>query len=491
MLRIPAAALALVALQSAAPVRADPAPAEWIEHVDRDLAVLWMRDDLAGNPVGSFPTFICADGRPYDAAAPCPAFAEAPGWIRKELGRQYVRMVSRQVFTYGVIYHLTGNAIALERARAGTRFIMSTAWDRRSGSVATFLAGGKAQPRPGQRTTQSLAYALLGPAFTYYLTRDPETLAFIQSVRRHIMERYWSDEWQMLRWTTEDFGEDTRDRKELVAQLDQINAYLLLVLPLLDGEGRAAWEADLRRLVGVLLRDFHDAGSRRFFGSLHDQKGKRWGERHNDFGHTSKAYWMLLLAGERLKEDAWVATARAGLDDVLRDALVRRNVSTAPAWQAPVVRRAADAAGDYHVWSNQPDGIGIAWWEWCELDQAAATLSLGEPRYLRVLDGTYRSFFATLVDPEHGGTYAFPGAVTSPKGHHWQNGYHAAEHALVGYVTSALRRGEPFRLFFAFPDSMRGAAAPAYYFDGRETDRRGMERLGGALRRIRVTYARP
>ncbi|HTT13974.1 MAG TPA: hypothetical protein VMG60_24165 [Burkholderiaceae bacterium] len=484
MLRATLFALAVALLTSTA--QADPAPQVWLDHAEHDLAGFWMQDDLAGNPVGAFPTFICADGKPFEASAPCPSLA-AP-WIRSELGRQYVRMVSRQVFTYGVIYHMTGDATAFARARAGVRFIMQRAWDRKSGSVATFLLDGAPRPNPGQRTTQSLAYALLGPAFYYYLTRDAETLAFIESVRRHIFERYWSSDWGMLKWTNEDFEDDTADRKELVAQLDQINAYMLLLLPLLEGEARAAWEKDLRRLVRVMLRDFHDAAARRFYGYVHDPKGRQWGERHNDFGHTSKAYWMLLLAGQQLHEDAWVQLARDGLDSALRSALVRRNIADAPPWQAPVMRRAADQDGFYYVWADKPDGIGIAWWEWCELDQAAATLALSEPRYVEYLDRTYPAFLKTLVDPVHGGTYGFPGATDSPKGHQWQNGYHASEHALVAYITSAMRRGDSFRLYFAFVDAKRAYAAPAYYFAARESGRRAMEGLDSGARKVRVTY---
>jgi mannose/cellobiose epimerase-like protein (N-acyl-D-glucosamine 2-epimerase family) len=467
---------------------AQPAPRVWLDHVEHDLAGLWMQDALAGDSPGSFPTFVCADGRPYRGEA-CPGFAPPPAWIRPELGRQYIRMLSRQVYTYGVIYHLTGNETALARARAGTRFIMERAWDPATGSVATYLADGKPGPDPDQRSTQSLAYALLGPAFYYYLTRDAQTLAFIESVRRHIFERYWSNEWDMLRWTLADAGEDTADRKELVAQLDQINAYLLLMLPLLDETARPAWERDLRRIVGVLLRDFHDARARRFYGYLHEEKGRLRGERHNDYGHTVKAYWMLLLAGEQLREPVWVALARAGIDDVLRSALVRRNLADAPAWQLPAMRGAADLDGNYHVWANQPDGIGIAWWEWCELDQAAATRALAEPRYLDYLDKTLPTYFAALVDPLHGGTYAFPGRVDSAKAHHWMNGYHAAEHALVGYITSAMQRGEPFRLYFAFAGAQRDAVAPAYFYAAPERGRRALEGLPGGLRKLRVAYA--
>jgi mannose/cellobiose epimerase-like protein (N-acyl-D-glucosamine 2-epimerase family) len=488
MLRSVVFALALSLLAS--PAQSDVRPHEWLDHVERDLAGFWMQDALAGKPIGSFPTFICADGTPFNAAAPCRSLANAPAWITSELGRQYIRMVSRQVYTYGVIYHMTGNKTALERARAGTRFIMQRAWDPKSGSVATYLVDGKSYPNPGQRTTQSLAYALLGPAFYYYLTRDGETLAFIESVRRHIFDQYWSKEWGMLRWTVEDVGEDTADRRELVAQLDQINAYMLLLLPLLDEKSRPSWESDLRSLVNVMLRDFHNTKALRFYGYIHDDKGKVWGERHNDFGHTTKAYWMLLLAGQQLREESWVEISRAGLDDALRSAFVKRNVADAPEWQAPVMRRAADRDGVYHVWSNEPNGIGIAWWEWCELDQAAATMALSEPRYLKYLDETYRTFFATLVDPVHGGTYAFPGATESAKGHQWQNGYHASEHALVGYITGAMRRGKPFRLYFAFPNSKDVPPAPAYYFAAQESGRRAMERLDGEQRMVRVTYGR-
>lgn len=477
-------ALALLA----SPLPAEVTPQAWLDHAERDLAGFWMSDALAGSPAGSFPTFICSDGSVLDTANPCPSFAKPPAWIASELGRQYIRMVSRQTYTYGVIYHITGDETALERARAGTRFIMEKAWDRETGSVATYLVDGAPHPKPGQRTTQSLAYALLGPSFYYYLTRDPQVLPFIESVRRHVFASYWSDEWTMLRWTLEDAGDDTRDRKELVAQLDQINAYMLLMLPILEPPARGAWEADLRRLVGAMLRDFHDPARKRFYGYIHDEKGRLWGERHNDFGHTTKAYWMLLLAGQKLNEKEWAESAEAGLDDCLKSAFVAKNIKDAPAWQVPVMQRAADREGNYHVWANKPDGIGIAWWEWCELDQAAATMALGDPKYRSYLDATYPAYFATLVDPVHGATYSFPGAVDSAKGHQWQNGYHAAEHALVGYVTTAMRRGEPFRLWFAFRDPAGAPVAPAYYFDAKETGRRAMQTLDGGLRKVRVEY---
>jgi mannose/cellobiose epimerase-like protein (N-acyl-D-glucosamine 2-epimerase family) len=272
------------------PADALTTPDRWLAHARDDLARFWMNPDYHGDPVGAFPTFICADGRVWDPADPCPSLAGAPAWITAELGRQYVRMVSRQVYTYGVIFHLTGDPEALALARAGTRFIIERAFDPATGSVATWFADGRPDPDPAARTTQSLAYALLGPAFLHHLTGDAAILPYLRAVKEHIFTDYWSDAWGMLRWSNAPAGDDHRGRMELVAQLDQINAYLLLTTPLLEGAERRAWEADLRRLVAVMLRDFQDPVGGRFFGYLHEPAGLQWGQRHNDFGHTAKAW---------------------------------------------------------------------------------------------------------------------------------------------------------------------------------------------------------
>ncbi|MBD3221622.1 N-acylglucosamine 2-epimerase [bacterium] len=456
--------LVLVAvLVSPPPAAAQQAtsPALWLDHTG-DLARFWLDDRYHGDPVGSFPTFICADGRVWDPGDPCPSLAGAPDWIAGELGRQYTRMVSRQVFTYGVIYHLTGDRTALDLARAGTRHIIDEAFDPATGSVATYLEDGAPGPAPDARTTQSLAYALLGPGLVYYLTGDAEVLAFIRTVKEHIFTRYWSDEWGMLRWANPGAGEQEAGRQELVAQLDQINAYLLLMLPLLPPDERAVWEGDLRRLIEAMLRDFHDAENHRFYGWIHAPEGRQWGERHNDFGHTTKAYWMLERAGVLLGERAWVDLAREGLRDVLQDALVRRHLDEAPPWQRPVMTRAAADDGTYWLWANEPDGIGIAWWEWCELDQAAATLALTEPRWTATLTRTVPTWLATMVDPVTGAVYSFPGADGGVRAHHWQNGYHAAEHALVGYITGCVLDDEPGRLYY--DAGVDADARPVYLF---------------------------
>src|SRR5512134_1840687 len=234
-------ACALVALLAAcAPAKEVPRPGvppepagqagaeAWVSHLERDLVPFWTQPAALGDPVGEFPTFRCHDGRAWDAAAPCPELAEAPEWIRAALGREYTRMRSRQTYFYGVAFHLLGDERYLELARAGALRIAARVDDE--GSVPSWLEAGRPEPAAGERTTQDLAYAQLGLAMYWYLTRDPAVLDALVRVERHVFETYWRDDWGMLAWTRE--GPES-GHQELVAQLDQVNAYLLLVSPLL------------------------------------------------------------------------------------------------------------------------------------------------------------------------------------------------------------------------------------------------------------------
>ncbi|HVJ26055.1 MAG TPA: hypothetical protein VM493_00890, partial [Vicinamibacterales bacterium] len=107
-------ALAVVPLLGHA---AAPDGAAWLRHATDDLLPYWRQPAALGSPVGRFPTFRCIDGRAYDAAKPCKELARAPAWIQSELGREYVRMQSRQTFAYAVGFHLTGDPALLAAAK--------------------------------------------------------------------------------------------------------------------------------------------------------------------------------------------------------------------------------------------------------------------------------------------------------------------------------------------------------------------------------------
>lgn len=465
----PAAPLGVVTSERAPRVGAEelPSTARWREHLVRELLPYWMTPAAQGTPVGNFPTFRCNDGAALRAEAPCPELVGAE-WIKRELGRDYTRMKSRQTFVYGVAYHVTGEEQYLLLAHAGVRWLREHAYERSTGSVISYWEGGKAGPPTGQRTTQDLAYAQLGLAFYYYLTRDPEVLAELVRVQRHVMERYWDPALGggQLRWVLED-GETPGDaqRQELVAGLDQLNAYLLLVAPLLEDPALAAqWRGDALRLAHVIKDRYFAPEHGLFWGTLHESE-RTLGSRHTDFGHSIKALWMLYLAGQSLGDETLVAFARP---------LV-----------APLLARAAQPSG---CWASgvRKDGsldTGSQWWVFAELDQTAATLALREPAeagrapaaYARYLPGSYQCWLTRFVDKVSGDTWPWvPASWTPelyaaggpPKAFHWKSGYHAAEHALVALITTAGLRGERLPLYFAFAAPPARDRIQPYFYRG-------------------------
>lgn len=447
-----------------------PSLERWRRHVIDELMPFWLTPDALGTPIGNFPTFRCNDGTAYHPEAPCPELAQLPDWIAPEIGRDYTRMKSRQTFLYGVAFHITGDERYLEYARAGVAWLRTHAYERDTGSAVTYWSGGKAGPPADQRTTQDLAYAQVGLAFYYYLTRDPDVLADLLRLERYIMTRYWepspAEPGGMLRWVLAD-GDTPGEarRQELVSQLDQINAYMLLLAPLIEDEQVAAdWQRDLILLARVVKDRFFAPEHGMFWGTLHEPR--KLGTRHTDFGHSMKSLWMLYLTGQRTGERELVDFARPLI--------------------APLLERAAQPSG---CWASglRADGEldrGSQWWIFAELDQAAATLAGREPSsapYARYLASSYACWFTRFVD--HRNHDVWPGippdwtpatfeAHQPPKIFHWKNGYHAMEHALVALITTAGLTGQRLPLYYAFVNTPPRQRIQPYYFSGDITDER-------------------
>lgn len=434
------------------PVPAPAAPHEeavWVDHLERDLVPFWTQPAALGDPVGEFPTFRCHDGRAWSPADPCPELAQAPPWIRDALGRDYTRMRSRQTYFYGAAFHLLGDQRLLELARVGALRIAALVDS--DGSVPSWRDSGALEPPPAQRTAQDLAYAQLGLAMYWYLTRDPAVLDPLVRVERHIFERYWRADWEMLAWT---LGGPEAERQELVAQLDQVNAYLLLLAPLLPEPHRARWSADLRRVARILVDRYWDEDSGMFWGRLDDPAERRPGGRHFDFGHSIKALWML----ERIA----VATGDAQL----------------AAWVRPRAARLLDRAyvAETGCWASSPRADGtldrsLSWWTFAELDQTAATLAFADRAQARYLRATEACWFARLVDLEQGGVWAWAdpedAARHAGKAHLWKNAYHEGEHALVLAIAAAALANRPARLHFALPAGSADGELRPYFFSGK------------------------
>jgi mannose/cellobiose epimerase-like protein (N-acyl-D-glucosamine 2-epimerase family) len=448
---LPAFAQALPAAQVQVPADL-PTGERWLRHFREDLLPFWNVPDAWGTPRGNFPTFRGNDGKAVDWSKPPEELATAPGWIQETFGREYVRMKSRQTYFYGVAYHLTGDPKMLALARAGATFIRTHALDPKTGSAVSYWEKGVPQPEILARTTQDLAYAELGLAMYYYLTRDEAVLRDIKKLKRHIFTEYWNPEWQALRWVKKESPDGEHLRQELVAQLDQVNAYLLLLTPILPESDRREWTAELKRLADTMVRDYHDPGQHLFWGTIHNSAQKKLGSRHTDFGHTAKAYWMLERIGRLTSDQGLTDLATTGARAVLKQAYLP----------------------DSGTWGSRlrPDGTvdpGKEWWIYAELDQLAETLALTDPAQAAPLPRTADFWFRRMVDPVHHEVWGGAGGPDfepweGPKIHQWKSGYHSAEHALVGYLTAQALHGEPAMLYFA-PRNPRAIFRP-YMFEG-------------------------
>ena len=449
-----------------------PSLERWRHHVTDEILPFWTMAEALGTPVGNFPTFRCNDGTLPQRDAPCRELARPPRWMAGDMNKDFTRMKSRQTFLYGVAFHITGDERYLAYARAGVTWLREHAYERDSGSAVSYWIDGVPGPPPDQRTAQDLAYAQVGLAFYYYLTRDRDVLADLVRLERTVMARYWvaspAPPGGMLRWMLAD-GDTPGDaqREELVSQLDQINAYMLLLAPLIeDAEVARAWRHDLVLLARVVRDRFFAPEHGLFWGTLQAADSRTLGSRHTDFGHSMKSLWMLYLTG--------ALTGERDLIDFARPLI------------APLLARAALPSG---CWASglDPRGQldrGSQWWISAELDQAAATLAGREPAalpYAGYLARSYDCWFTRFVDFEHHDVW--PGippdwsadrmAHDQPlKQHLWKNGYHVMEHALVALITTASLTGQPLVLYYAFATPPPRDRIQPYYFAGTMRDER-------------------
>jgi len=430
----------LLSLALASPFAATTAAAQsvsgeqWLAHVNKDLLPFWSSKDALGDPPGAFPSFRCNDGKRFDPQAPCPELQNPPAWIKSEVGRDYLRMQGRQTFAYGVAFHLTGDRRWLEAARNGAAFTL--AQRDAAGGYPSWLENGKPMPEESARTAQDQAYNVVGLAMLFYLTRDAEIEKSLVAQEAYVFERFWDADAGMLRWVPADGPADEARRKELVAQLDQLNAYMLLVTPYLSEPARSVWRRDIRRLCDLMLERYYDKESGRFFGTLDQPDSQQPGARHNDFGHTIKTYWMLLLAARELGDSKLEAFAIDGARKQL-----------AAAWDA-----------ESGAWGSAWTATGIdpnkSWWIYAELDQVASTLALEDRSQARYLKTSWPFWLKYLTDHHDGeifGGVSRSGASwpNQLKIHQWKSGFHSFEHALVSYLTAQALAGKPATLYFA------------------------------------------
>src|SRR5262249_45666159 len=101
-----------------------PSGSRWFDHLNKELLPFWSTESALGNPVGAFPATRCDDGPLYNEERPCSELRRNPPISPQQL---HLVALSRQVYGYGVAFHLNGDLAYLDAMKAGVDFIRRNA----------------------------------------------------------------------------------------------------------------------------------------------------------------------------------------------------------------------------------------------------------------------------------------------------------------------------------------------------------------------------
>ena len=447
--------LLLFVLANASAADAPPDGEWWMQHFLRDLLPFWDMPAALGNPIGAFPSTRCNDGSVIDYSKPC---AEVDNAYLLTKSR-YLVPLSRQIYGYGVAFHLTGDPRYLQYMKAGVDVIRSTWIDREHGGMfqEQDLDSGAMRPAVEFRDPQQLGYGLLGIAFYYYLTRDPEVLPDIIETKRYILGTYYNERLGALQWLLANNGDTRYDSKNLVASLDQMNTYHVLLAPILPEPYQTEFKGSLRVLAHALINQFYSPKGNLFFLSATNPQDEDINFSTADFGHSSKAMWMIRYTGLMTGDRDLVSFAETNAPPLFE----RAYIASCACWGGGVVR-----------------GGGMdpnkSWWVYAELDQLAGTLAIAGLPTGQYLAGTTDYWIKNFVDHKYGEVWTTLDASTNnppagdlPKAWPWKNAYHSFEHALVGYITGQQLNGKTVTLYYAFNNPAGIDAIQPYFFTGK------------------------
>lgn len=434
-------------------------PDVWKRHLTQDLMKFWDRPEAVELHGSLFPTYRTnrGDVLPQDPDSWPEEFKQAKqdpdtaGLIEPEYN--FVRAHSRQTFAYGIAFHMTGEPRYLEFCRKGAMALVSAMDGNYGMFVKQKAAAGTWDTRRDMRTSQDLAYGLTGLGMYYFLTHDPSILHKIIQLKDYIFKVYMDDGRGYMTW----YPKHAKDPDvQIVAQLDQLYAYMLMLTPTLPEPYKAIWKKDMKKVADILITQFYSERYEIFWGTGNTSSSQAFGTDHTDFGHSIKTFWVIQKIGELLGDPFYIDFARPKIEKILNDAYIQETGSWA---------RRYDADGNLDTDKE--------WWILAELDQACEILAIHDPSYYAYLNKTHRYWFDYMVDKKDGEIWHMVSGKTNqpliryPKAHSWKTSLHSFEHALFGYMTASRIKDQPFDVYYALPEWERPShknLAPYMFF---------------------------
>lgn len=240
-------------------------------------------------------------------------------------------------------------------------------------------------------------------------------------------------------FTWKPFSDKERQQRELVAQLDQIYAYMMWVSPSLPEKLNKEWEYQLTRTANIIIEQFWSEKNQFFWGSVTSTtNNKEVASAHTDFGHSIKTLWLIYRIGILVHDPFLTNFGREKVSHLLELAYLKDGT-----WAKQINK-------DGTVNNNKE------WWSLAILDQVSATLALSDPNYIKYIQTTYPFWLNIMTDKEHHEIFHMVDGNTRkpvldfPKQHNWKNSFHSFEHALVCYITSNELNDENTPLYYAF-----------------------------------------
>lgn len=418
--------------------------AEWKKHLVDDLMKFWDRPDAYAADGDLFPTYRTNSGEklpqnkedwPEEFKAAV-ADKNTEGLVQPEYN--FVRAHSRQTYAYGIAFHVTGNPHYLKLCRKGAMALIN-AMDGNYGMAVTQKRDENEWDTDRKvRTSQDLAYGLTGLGMYYFLTHDIGVMHKIIQIKDYIFRAYMDDGKGYLTWLPK---HENDSQIQIVAQLDQLYAYMLMITPSLPEPYQSIWKKDMKKIADILITQFYSEKYKFFWGTEDTTGSMTLGTDHTDFGHSVKTFWVILKIGELLGDPFYIEFARPKIDRILKEAYIEETGSWA---------RRFDENGDLDTDKE--------WWILAELDQAAEILSIHDPLYYHYLNKTHRYWLDKMVDHKYGEIWHMVSGkndkpiINYPKAHNWKTSLHSFEHALFGYMTAARIKGETFDVYYALPE---------------------------------------